>query len=41
MKTGSLNMTLKVSLGRGYETASSRETFAGTEEKNDDWRLAH
>ena len=32
-ETGTLNMTLRVSLGRGYETASSRETNAGGEEK--------
>jgi DNA-directed RNA polymerase subunit alpha len=34
-ETGSLNMTLKVSLGRGYETANSRQTYAGSEEKAD------
>lgn len=33
-ETGSLNMTLKVSLGRGYETASSRQTYAAGEEKS-------
>jgi DNA-directed RNA polymerase subunit alpha len=32
-ETGTLNMTLRVSLGRGYETASSRENNAGGEEK--------
>jgi DNA-directed RNA polymerase subunit alpha len=32
-EAGTLNMTLRVSLGRGYETASSRENNAGGEEK--------
>jgi DNA-directed RNA polymerase subunit alpha len=32
-ETGALNMTLRVSLGRGYETASSRENSVGTEDK--------
>lgn len=33
-ETGSLSMTLRVSLGRGYQTASTRETHATTEEKS-------
>jgi DNA-directed RNA polymerase subunit alpha len=32
-EAGTINMTLRVSLGRGYETASSRENNAGGEEK--------
>jgi DNA-directed RNA polymerase subunit alpha len=32
-ETGTLNMTLRVSLGRGYETASSRENNAGGSEE--------
>lgn len=33
-ETGALNMTLKVSLGRGYQTASARELYANSEEKS-------
>jgi DNA-directed RNA polymerase subunit alpha len=33
-ETGTLAMTLKVSLGRGYQTASSRESLVNAEEKS-------